>query len=107
MLDAYKKAKMQQEEEIPQVNYVKEIYKPFTAEEISAKIATLLTPEDTTAEVQIVYQTIEGLHASCPDHPGDWYFSGDYPTPGGIKLVNQAFIDFMEDEYLYKNEQLY
>lgn len=81
------------------VNHVKEIYAPFTANEISGKIAELLTPSDTKAEVQIVYQTLEGLHSSCPGHPGDWYFSGNYPTPGGMKLVNEAFINYVEQEF--------
>lgn len=103
LLEAYRKAKQQQREE-PEtlVNYVKEIYAPFTDEEISAKMVELLTPKDTKAKVEIVYQTLEGLHASCPDHPGDWYFSGNYPTPGGTRMVNQAFINYMEDDYLVK-----
>jgi amidophosphoribosyltransferase len=84
------------------VNYVKEIYAPFTDEEISVKMAALLTSSAIRAEVKIVYQTLEGLHASCPDHPGDWYFSGDYPTPGGVRMVNRAFVNFMEEEYLHK-----
>lgn len=75
-------------------NYVKEIYAPFSDEEISEKIAALLTPATTRAKVQIVYQTLEGLHEACPAHPGDSYFSGDYPTPGGTRQVNQAFIDW-------------
>lgn len=101
--EAYRKAKAQQASgEKPVVNYVKEIYAPFTDEEISAKMAELLTPSGTNAKVQIVYQTLEGLHASCPDHPGDWYFSGDYPTPGGVRMVNEAFICYMEEEYLNK-----
>lgn len=78
------------------VNYVKEIYAPFTDEEISDEMVRLLTPEGTKAEVRIVYQTLEGLHEACPDHPGDWYFSGDYPTPGGNKMVNKAFIEYIE-----------
>lgn len=78
------------------VNYVKAIYEPFTDEEISIKIAELLTPEDTNCEVELVYQSIEGLHEACPNNSGDWYFSGNYPTPGGNRLVNQAYIDFME-----------
>ena len=78
------------------VNYVKEIYEPFTDEEISQEIVRMLTPEGTKAEVTIVYQSIEGLHQACPGHPGDWYFSGDYPTPGGNKLVNKAFIEYIE-----------
>lgn len=103
LLEAYRKARLQQREE-PEVlvNYVKEIYAPFTDEEISAKMVELLTPKGTKAKVEIVYQTLEGLHASCPDHPGDWYFSGDYPTPGGTRMVNQAFINYMEDDYLVK-----
>lgn len=100
--NVYDKAKEQdaRQDHTNQVNYVKEIYAPFTDEEISRKMVELLKPSDTRAEVEIVYQTLEGLHASCPDHPGDWYFSGDYPTPGGIRRVNRAFIHFMEEEYL-------
>ena len=101
--EAYWKAKKQQaKEEGPIVNYVKEIYAPFTDEEISAKMVDLLTPTGTRAKVEIVYQTLEGLHASCPNHPGDWYFSGDYPTQGGARMVNNAFIHYMEEEYLVK-----
>lgn len=79
-----------------QVNCVKAIYAPFTDAEISRKMAEMLTPAGTKAEVEIVYQTIEGLHASVPGCPGDWYFSGNYPTPGGIRLVNLAYINFYE-----------
>ena len=97
--EAYWKAKKQQaKEEGPIVNYVKEIYAPFTDEEISAKMVDLLTPAGTRAKVEIVYQTLEGLHASCPNHPGDWYFSGDYPTQGGARMVNNAFIHYMEED---------
>jgi amidophosphoribosyltransferase len=78
------------------VNVVKEIYKPFTPDQISAKIAELLKPADCHAEVQIIYQTIEGLHNACPNNKGDWYFTGDYPTPGGTKVSNQAYINYME-----------
>jgi len=95
--DVYEKAKAQ--EDLPKeqiVNYVKEIYKPFTAEQISEKISELLKPEDMRAEVQIIYQSLEGLHKACPNHMGDWYFSGDYPTPGGCRVVNKAFINFIE-----------
>lgn len=103
LIEAYQKAKKQQlGPEEAMVNPVKEIYAPFTDEEISRKMAELLTPAGTRAKVEIVYQTLEGLHASCPDHPGDWYFSGDYPTPGGTRLVNEAFIHYMEEEYLVK-----
>lgn len=102
LMDAYQKAKKQERESLAEVNYVKEIYAPFTDEEISSKMVDLLTPVGTKAQVQIVYQTIDGLHASCPNHPGDWYFSGDYPTPGGVRMVNLAFIHYMEEEYLVK-----
>lgn len=102
LMDAYQKAKKQERESLAEVNYVKEIYAPFTDEEISSNMVDLLTPVGTKAQVQIVYQTIEGLHASCPNHPGDWYFSGDYPTPGGVRMVNRAFIHYMEEEYLVK-----
>ena len=101
IINAYSKSKAQlglPKEEM--VNYVKEIYAPFTDEEISAKMVELLTPAGTQAKVEIVYQTLEGLHEACPDHTGDWYFSGDYPTPGGVKLVNQAFINYIEENFL-------
>lgn len=80
------------------VNYVKEIYEPFTDEEISDKIAEMLTTNDIKAEVKIVFQTIEDLHLACPNNAGDWYFSGDYPTPGGNRLVNNAFINYIEGQ---------
>lgn len=95
--EVYQKCKAQVDlpsEEI--VNHVREIYKPFTNEQITAKITQLLTPEDCKAEVEIVFQTIEGLHEACPNHTGDWYFTGNYPTSGGNKVVNQAFINFYE-----------
>ncbi|WP_373701223.1 amidophosphoribosyltransferase [Porphyromonas loveana] len=79
-------------------NVVKAIYKPFTAEEISDKIVDILKPEGVRAKVEIVYQSLEGLHEAIPNHPGDWYFSGDYPTPGGAHLVNEAFINYMEED---------
>jgi len=98
VIDAvYKKCKAQQnlpKEEI--VNYVKDIYSPFTPEEVSAKIAELLKPEGCMAEVEIVYQTIDNLHQACPNDTGDWYFTGDYPTPGGNKVVNTSFINYVE-----------
>ena len=78
------------------VNQVKAIYAPFTAEEISGRISQLLTPADMTAEVKIIFQSIEGLHEACPDHQGDWYFTGDFPTPGGHRVVNKAFVYYME-----------
>ena len=104
LTEAYDKCKAQAhlpKEEM--VNYVQEIYKPFTAEEISVKISELLTPKGTKAEVKIIYQSISDLHASCPNHLGDWYFTGDYPTPGGVKVVNKAFINYVEG----KNERAY
>lgn len=79
-----------------QINVVKEIYSTFTTEEISQKIAEMLKPSDLKAELEIIYQTIEGLHLACPKNLGDWYFTGNYPTPGGNKVVNRAFINFME-----------
>jgi len=85
------------------VNYVKEIYQPFTDQEISDKIAQMLTPENIQAEVKIVYQTVDDLHRACPGNTGDWYFTGDYPTPGGNKVVNRAFINYVEG----KNERAY
>ncbi len=102
--DVYKRCKAQvnlPKEEIR--NYVKEIYAPFTAEEISSKISELLRPEGINADVQIIYQTIEGLHKAIPNHKGDWYFTGDYPTPGGNKVVNKSFINYIEGS----NERAY
>lgn len=93
----YKKCKAQEDwkkEDV--VNYVKEIYAPFTDEEISDKIAEMISGPEIKAEVKLVYQSIEGLHNAIPNHPGDWYFSGNYPTPGGNKMVNQAFINWYE-----------
>lgn len=81
------------------VNYVKEIYAPFTDEEISAKIAEMLRPENVTTDIEIVYQTVEAMHRAIPDHPGDWYFTGDYPTPGGNRLVSKAFINYYEGRH--------
>ena len=81
------------------VNYVKDIYAPFSDEEVAAKIAELLKPRGTEATVEIVYQPLKGLHEACPNHKGDWYFSGNYPTPGGVKRVNQAFMSYIEEEY--------
>ncbi|MEG1572219.1 MAG: class II glutamine amidotransferase, partial [Bacteroidales bacterium] len=78
-------------------NYVREIYKPFTSEQISTKIAELLKPETMHAKVTIVYQTIENLHKACPEHKGDWYFTGKYPTPGGNAVVSRAFINYIEN----------
>ena len=84
-------------------NHVQKIYKPFSPVEISKKIAQLLTPKDINAKVNIIYQSISDLHQSCPNHSGDWYFTGNYPTPGGNRVVNKAFINYMEG----KNERAY
>jgi len=100
----YKKCKDQEGLAKEQIrNYVQDIYAPFTPDEISAKISALLTPEGISCEVEILYQTLEGLHSACPNHSGDWYFSGDYPTPGGNKVVNRAFINYYEG----RNERAY
>lgn len=95
--EVYRKCKEQEnlpKEEI--VNYVKEIYRQFKPQEISDKIAEMLKPDDCKAEVEIIYQTIENLHLACPNDTGDWYFTGDYPTPGGNKVVNTSFINYVE-----------
>ncbi len=103
MTDIYEKCKAQAR--LPKedmVNHVKELYDLFTDEEISAKTVEMLTPPDVKADVRIVYQTLDGLHRSCPDHPGDWYFSGDYPTPGGVRRINEAYINYIEEIYFKK-----
>jgi len=95
--EVYTKSKAQEnlpKEEI--INHVKDIYRPFTADQISEKIAQLVTSKEVKTNVRIVYQTIEDLHEACPNHLGDWYFTGNYPTPGGNKVVNQAFINYIE-----------
>lgn len=84
-------------------NEVKPLYDQFTADEISAKIAELVTPEGIKPAVEVIYQNLEGLHKACPNHLGDWYFSGDFPTPGGNRVVNKAFMIYMEG----KNERAY
>ncbi|EHQ29930.1 class II glutamine amidotransferase [Mucilaginibacter paludis] len=84
-------------------NYVKAIYEPFTDQEISDRIAQIITPKDINAEIQVLYQTLDNLHKACPDHTGDWYFSGNYPTPGGNKVVNRAYVNWMEG----KNQRAY
>ncbi len=102
--DVYAKCKAQMhlpKEQI--INHVKEIYAPYTHEEVSARIGKLLTPDNIRAEVEIVYQTVENLHISCPNNLGDWYFTGNYPTPGGNKVACKAFMNWMEG----KNERAY
>ena len=78
-------------------NHVRKIYAPFTIDEINRKIVEMLRPEGMQTPIELVFQSIEGLHQACPKHPGDWYFTGHYPTPGGIRMVNQAFIHYVED----------
>lgn len=95
--EVYKKAIDQREKEDAEiVNYVKEIYNPFTSEQVSKKIAQMLKTNDINAEVEVIYQSVENLHKACPDNLGDWYFTGDYPTNGGHRVVNEAFINFYE-----------
>jgi amidophosphoribosyltransferase len=79
-------------------NFVQRIYEPFTADEISKKIGELLNPGDIGAEIEIIYQSLQGLHAACPNHTGDWYFTGNYPTPGGARVANRAFMNWMEQK---------
>jgi amidophosphoribosyltransferase len=100
MVDCEKQLTLPKEEV---VNHVKRIYEPFTAEEVSAKISEILRPKDIKAEVEIIFQSLTGLHASCPEHTGDWYFSGDYPTPGGNKVACKAFVNY----YRGVNERAY
>jgi amidophosphoribosyltransferase len=100
----YENAKVEIKKPVDEIrNIVKEIYRPFTAEEISSKISRMLKNSQINASVEVVYQSIEGLHEAIPGHTGDWYFTGDYPTPGGNKVVNQSFINYMEgrDERAY------
>ena len=78
-------------------NFVRLIYAPFTAEEINAKMVEMLRPQGLEAPIELVFQSIEGLHTACPNHHGDWYFTGHYPTPGGIRRVNEAFVDYIRN----------
>jgi amidophosphoribosyltransferase len=95
--DLYNQAKNENLKPVGEIrNLVKEIYKPFCAEVISSKITSLLKSEEIKAEVEIVFQSIEGLHEACPGHTGDWYFTGNYPTPGGNRVANQSFINYVE-----------
>jgi amidophosphoribosyltransferase len=95
--EVYRKSKAQQGLQKEQIqNHVKAIYAPFTNEEISEKIAVMLSSPEIESEIKIVYQSVENLHIACPNHLGDWYFTGDYPTPGGNKVVNTSFINFIE-----------
>ena len=102
--EVYRKCKTQ--EGLPKekfVNFVTEIYEPFTYEEVSEKIAQLVKSDSIKAEVVVVFQTVENLHEACKENSGDWYFTGNYPTPGGNKVVNTSFINWMEG----RNERSY
>ena len=102
ILQTYNAAKKQLSQPKTQmINSVKGIYASFSDNEISRKTAELLTPKETRAQVEIVYQSLQGLHEACPLHKGDWYFSGNYPTPGGVKKVNEAFVNYIEQVYSY------
>ncbi len=102
--EIYQKCLLQtKSEDTDVINYVTQFYEPFSADEISQKTGELLSPKDINAEVQIIYQTIENLHKACPKNLGDWYFTGNYPTPGGNRVVNRAFINFYEG----KNQRAY
>ena len=93
----YKKCKKQEKLPPKKIkNHLQKLYDLFSYEEISDKIAEIVTPKGIKPKVKVIYQTIEGLHKACPNHSGDWYFSGNYPTPGGYKVVNSAFINYME-----------
>jgi amidophosphoribosyltransferase len=81
-------------------NYVKAIYEPFTDDEISKEIAHIVRPHDLDAELEVIFQTLDNLHIACPNHKGDWYFSGDYPTPGGNTVVNRAFMNWVEGKHV-------
>ena len=95
--NTYQQAKAELKKDMhDQINVVKAIYEPFDDSDISNKIAQLLTPADVKSEVQIIYQTVKDLHASCPENLGDWYFTGDYPTPGGNRVANQSFVNYVE-----------
>jgi amidophosphoribosyltransferase len=95
--ELYEKCKeLQRTGQLHLENIVQQVYKPFTTEEISNKIARLITPPEITTPIQVIYQTIESLHKSCPTNTGDWYFTGNYPTAGGNRVVNKAFMNYME-----------
>ena len=93
MADVYRACK----EDPASANHVQKIYAPFTTEQIDRKIVEMLRPEGMQTPVELVFQSVEGLHRACPDHPGDWYFTGEYPTPGGVRLCNGAFVNYVEN----------
>lgn len=103
--DTYQRCKAQLKlAPVDMTNCVKEIYAPFTDEDISNKMAAMLKAKDVRAEISIVFQTLDGLHKACPHSPGDWYFSGNYPTPGGVRRVNMAFVDYIENIYMKRKD---
>lgn len=95
--EVYRACKEELEKPVEKIeNVVKRIYEPFTYEEVSRRIADIIKPKHIFSEVDVIYQTVEDLHNACPAHTGDWYFTGDYPTPGGTRVAIQAFINYME-----------
>ena len=95
--DVYNNSKAQENLPMEEItNFVKDIYKPFTASQISEKVGQLVKAKGVEADVKVIYQSIENLHIAIPNHTGDWYFTGNYPTPGGNKVVNQSFINYIE-----------
>ena len=98
--ETYKACKEElQKPKATMVNHVQDIYKPFTVKEINEKLVEMLRPHDMVAPVEIVFQSLEGLHKAIPHNEGDWYFSGNYPTPGGTRLCNQAFVNYVEQSF--------
>ena len=98
--ETYQRCKQPTTDQEQQTNHVRAIYEPFSAEELSCKIAEMLRPEGMSTPVELVFQSIDGLHQACPNHPGDWYFTGHYPTPGGTRMVNNAFVNYVENNNL-------
>jgi len=94
--ETYSKCKTSKESGVYKKNHVKDIYKDFSPEQISFKMSEMLIDKNSNVELDIIFQKVENLHKACKDHKGDWYFTGNYPTPGGNKVVNQAFINFVE-----------
>jgi amidophosphoribosyltransferase len=93
--EVYEQCQRAEKEDQPE-NYVKRLYKQFSDEEISTKIAQIVRPSEMKAELEVVFQTVENLHKACPHHLGDWYFTGDYPTNGGMKVANRSYVNYME-----------
>jgi len=102
--DTYKACREEAAKETATVNHVRDLYRPFTVEEINAKIVEMLRPSDVSTPICLVYQSIDGLHEACPRHKGDWYFTGKYPTPGGMRRCNQAYVDYIEHVYQFETK---